>query len=444
MKTSYSLRAASCAALWFALPAAAQSAGPYTPPPAGVAAQVGVPLEHGAADRFAGYYLIGPQRAVRYWREGEHFYFGAVGTPQRAEATPIASNSFSYANGAVAFTFNAGADGTITSVTINQGGRDISAPRIDEAVAMSFPSPGAPAPAKSPMARSWTQMAGLSPKEITARTTGTMDYWPCFSPDGKTVLFSRTRDGGKTWALFRVPAAGGSAEPFAKLPVSASRADWSRKSNRIAFIGSTPNGTSSNWVIDGTGRHAHAIPTEGVLVPSYPSWYPDGRTIGFGDAPRNILYRLNADGGTPVAITHQDQVLAGMSSLSPDGALVAFAGQTNHGQLYDQGDNQLWLVDGSSISKPLEAQPLHGRTPSWSPDGKRLAFESDRGSPNGFLAVFFINRDGTDLVQVTDYALNASHPVFSPDGHRLVFAMGDPSKMATTIAVVALSGGDAP
>jgi WD40-like Beta Propeller Repeat len=42
------------------------------------------------------------------------------------------------------------------------------------------------------------------------------DYWPCFSPDGKTVLFSRTRDGGKTWELFVVPSSGGEARPFTR------------------------------------------------------------------------------------------------------------------------------------------------------------------------------------------------------------------------------------
>ena len=65
-------------------------------------------------------------------------------------------------------------------------------------------------------------------------------------------------------------------------------------------------------------------------------------------------------------------------------------------------------------------------------------FESDRGSPNGLYAVFIINRDGSGLIQVTDYALNANHPVFSPDGRRLVFATGDPSKRVTTITVATL------
>ena len=59
---------------------------------------------------------------------------------------------------------------------------------------------------------------------------GATDEWPCFSPDGKTVLFSRTTDGGKHWELFVVPAAGGAARPLtnAPLPVSATRPDWSK------------------------------------------------------------------------------------------------------------------------------------------------------------------------------------------------------------------------
>jgi hypothetical protein len=54
------------------------------------------------------------------------------------------------------------------------------------------------------------------------------DEWPCLSPDGQTVLFSRTTDGGKHWDLFVVPTAGGAARPLTNvpLPVSATRPDW--------------------------------------------------------------------------------------------------------------------------------------------------------------------------------------------------------------------------
>jgi Tol biopolymer transport system component len=52
--------------------------------------------------------------------------------------------------------------------------------------------------------------------------------------------------------------------------------------------------------------------------------------------------------------------------------------------------------------------------------------------------VFVINRDGTGLIQVTDYSRNANHPVFSPDGKKLVMAVGDPAKGISTIAVADL------
>src|ERR1700749_538243 len=134
---------------------------------------VGMPLDHAAADHDEGYYQIGPRQAIHFWREGDHFYFGAVGTPQHAQAVPEASHRFSYANGAVTFTFNVGVDGKVSGMTLNQAGRVISAPRIDEAVAKGMPAPGAVDPATAAGPRTWIVMTGAAPKEITARTVGT-------------------------------------------------------------------------------------------------------------------------------------------------------------------------------------------------------------------------------------------------------------------------------
>ena len=74
----------------------------------------------------------------------------------------------------------------------------------------------------------------------------------------------------------------------------------------------------------------------------------------------------------------------------------------------------------------------------WSPDGKRIAFESDRGSPDAHYAVFIVNRNGSGLMQVTDYALNASHPVWSRDGKHMVVMAGDPAKKISTVDMIDL------
>ncbi len=412
-----SLPGAMALALLFALPAAAQ----LPPPP------VAVPLDQKAADTFAGYYQLGPGGAMRFYREDTHFYFNTVGTPQKAETVPVAPNKFAYLNGVVTMTFTPGADGNINQVVINQAGRDIVAPRITEEAANALAAAAkAPPP---PVARTWRVMTGVMPRLITHMPAGSVDYWPCFSPDGKTVLFSRSPDGGKTWKLYRVPAAGGAAETLGQLPagMSATRASWSPVSNKIAF---NADGEKSNgiWVMDADGKNAHAIVIADMLAPSYPSWYPDGVSIGFGDGARDILYRVDTRGGAAVPVTHQDQVLTGMSNVSADGKWTVFAGQKNSGQVYNQNVNQIWLVDDKGAARPVEASPGQGRAPTWSPDGKRIAFESGRGSPDGKYAIFIVNRDGSGLTQVTDYALNSFHPVWSADGKQLVFSTGAPDQ----------------
>jgi Tol biopolymer transport system component len=113
-----------------------------------------------------------------------------------------------------------------------------------------------------------------------------------------------------------------------------------------------------------------------------------------------------------------------MPSISPNGKWIVFAGQKNTSHIYDQNQNTLWLLNDHQSLQALETPPLQGRAPVWSPDGRWIAFESDRGSPDGRYAVFFVRRDGSGLTQVTDYALCATHPVWSQDSRHLVVAVG--------------------
>ena len=91
------------------------------------------------------------------------------------------------------------------------------------------------------------------------------DYWPCFSPDGRSLLFSRTAD-GVHWELRLVPVAGGPSVSFAStpLPVSGTRANWSPSGDRIAFTGVSANGLAALWLISATGADAHRITVGGL------------------------------------------------------------------------------------------------------------------------------------------------------------------------------------
>ena len=385
-------------------------------------------------DEYVGYYQLAPKAIVTVTRDGEHFFAQLSGQPA-FEVFPESPSKFFYKVVAAQISFDSNVAGKVTGLVLHQNGRELRAPRIDEALAKRVEA--SRRRRGHPMPRTWPVLPNITPRFITA---GGSDYWPCFSPDGKTVLFSRTTN-GHDWELLRVPVSGGETEKLAKLPlpVAATRSSWSSKSNLIAFTGTSADDSSATWVIKSDGTGAHALTAAGLSDQMfYPSWYPDGATLVAMDGQNLVIKRMDLAGTAAVAITDHAQVLTGMPSVSPDGRWVVFAGQKNNGQSYDQEENVIWLLSDSGALKTLEPNPAQGRAPVWSPDGTHVAFESDRGSPDGHYAIFVIGRDGTGLTQVTDYTLNANHPVWSPHGRQMVFAATRPGSGGFAIALVDL------
>jgi len=264
------------------------------------------------------------------------------------------------------------------------------------------------------------------------------DYWISFSDDGKSLLFSRAPLDGGIWELRLIPLNGGASRPFvlSSLPVSATRSNWSVSNGMIAFTGETDQ-DSEVWLIKPDGSTPRAISLDGLSNSTYyPSWYPDGNRLAVvdfeGDTGR--IKRINLDTLTVEVLTNPKEVLAGMPSVSPNGDSIAFAGQRNSGS-YDQTKNNIWLLDNKGVLKQLDTQ--QGRTPSWSPDGEWIIFESNRESQDGQYAVFITHRTGGTARRLTHYELNANHPVFSPDGKFLAFSARVPgSNKAWGIAII--------
>ena len=272
------------------------------------------------------------------------------------------------------------------------------------------------------------------------KDSNAFDYWPCFSPDGKTIIFSRNTD-GKTWDLLSVSSEGSDVKKFSKtkLPISVTRANWSYTHNIIAFTGISNDGKSSVWLIDADGTNARHLKIDGLSDKHfYPSWYPDGLHLAVMDATDKVIKRINIQDQKAITITDSTKVLTGMPSVSPDGKWIAFAGQENIGKPYDQKKNSIWLVNETGNLRLLENKIIQGRTPAWSPDGKWIAFESNRGNSKGLYAIFVIRNDGTSLRRITPYELNANHPIWSPDGKKILFSSGVISKKKRTsnIAII--------
>lgn len=381
----------------------------------GALAQGVVTLDTATLDKYVGAYQMDPKHLFTVTRDGTHL-FSRLGAQPQFEIFSSGGPKFAPKVVPAEIEFVLDAGGAVTAVTIHQNGHDLTMPRISEAQAAAI----AAQPIGHPMPVTWPQLK-ITPRLLTP-SGGTFDVWPCFSPDGKTILFSRSNDRGQNWQLFKIAAAGGEAVPFAELPVSATRCNWSAQ-GMIAFTGITGR-TGGTWVMNSDGGGAHAVAAAGLSDQVvYPSWYPDGKSLAAIDAKSMTIKRFDLAGGTAMALTDRAQVLTGMPSVSPDGKTVAFAGQKNAGQRYDQEENAIWLAENGA-AHPLETVPLQGRAPAWSPDGKKIAFESDRGNGAAHYAVFMINRDGSGLVQLTDFALDATHPVFSRDGRHMVFSHG--------------------
>jgi Tol biopolymer transport system component len=287
-----------------------------------------------------------------------------------------------------------------------------------------------------------SQSLAQQPVQWITRDSAVLDQWPYVAPDGHTITFSRSTDGGATWQLMMIDRAGGVARPFLQNPpvVSATRGSWSRRHNRLAFTGGTRNDeTTAVWVSNATGTEVTRIAALNVSPRlMYPSWTPDGQSVvavDYGAAGGSTLVRLDLTTGVTVPLTQPAQFLVGMPTVSPDGEWIAFAGQQNLGRSYDQQKNQIWLLPRSG--PPREVSRGQGRQPDWSPDGKWLAFTSTRGDSAGRPAIFIVAREGGVPVQLTEHEVNAGHPVWSPDGRWLVFYASLPEKQtAKGLAVI--------
>ena len=98
------------------------------------------------------------------------------------------------------------------------------------------------------------------------------------------------------------------------------------------------------------------------------------------------------------------------------------------------GHWQVWVA-GAHLDgvKRVTAGPVDSGWPVWSPDGRRLAFDSARTDPDrtdstSVNDVFSMNPDGTDVTKLTDSVGASADPAWSPDGSQIAFDAdrGDP------------------
>ncbi len=113
--------------------------------------------------------------------------------------------------------------------------------------------------------------------------------------------------------------------------------------------------------------------------------------------------------------------------VSPDGQWVAFTVRALDAAK-DRSDTDIWMAPMSGTTAGGEAVrltsgPKAETTARWSPDGRTLAFLSDRDGKH--TQVWLLDRRGGEAVRLTDYKASVADLAWSPDGRKLALVVSD-------------------
>lgn len=268
----------------------------------------------------------------------------------------------------------------------------------------------------------WTLQI-VSEQMVAVTSADGNESGPSWSPDGKELAYVQETDGNYALVKRSVESSKGTSLYTANGKLTG--ASWSPNGDQL-LINEHKDVTATLKQVDTESQEVKALSSEGEDVfPFRHSWMSDGTLIYTASGN---MYQLSAQGEketipfsvkveldrTPYERKKRDfddatpQPAKGIvyPAISPDGESVLFVA------LQD-----LWVKTGADL-KQLTNDAAVQWMPIWSPDGRQIAFSSDK---DGSFGIWTMKADGTEVRKVLTTGGSVSGMAWSPDGKTIAF-----------------------